>query len=219
MNSTSNLAIDRPPAPSTHMPPRGLAVNELGAHQNNLPQFQDVEEKVAAAKAHLEQATARQNAAEKIVSDARQQSAVARHKCATEREALTAAQNELGAALLANTDGEQVQRRIQDLQTRIDALTSLADAATQEAQRAEADLKQRFYSQVTQAEKDLAEAELNALLAKYAKLLEPLIPLAREISWRAPHLTLAPSYLIDVKHPHLGQLSVRDDGSLFFYLR
>jgi chromosome segregation ATPase len=163
------LAIDRPPAPY-----------QLGAHNNNLPQFENVEEKSAAAKIHLEKMTARLNAAQQTASDARQQSAMARQKCSTERETLTAAQAELGAALLANTNADKVQRRIQDLQTRIDALMSLSDTALKDAQRAETEVP-KLYGAVNQADNDLKSAELNVLLANYAKLLVPLIPIAREI--------------------------------------
>jgi len=133
-----------------------------------------------------------------------------------ETAALAQAQSELVPAVLSGADADEVRVRAQDAQTKIDALTSTAAILTKEEARLRVE-HDRHHPIVGSAQKALEEAELHVLLAKYAKLIAPAIPLALEIRRRTNQwLDANSSCLLNPSDRRIGRsFKVDDDGSVY----
>jgi hypothetical protein len=129
---------------------------------------------------------------------------------------LAQAQAELTAAVLSGGDSDAVRARAQDAETKIDALDSSAAILTKEEARLRVEL-QRHQDPVGSAENAVKEAELHVLLAQYAKLIAPAIPLALEIRRRTNQwLDANSSCLLNPRDRRIGRsFKVDDDGSVY----
>jgi hypothetical protein len=203
-----------PPMPAYTGSPNSNSLG-IGAHYHQLPEIEQAEERLAAAKADLEQLTVRQNAIQAAAAQARGTSNAAIWKRTPEIEALANAKKEFAAALLTGGAGaDKIQHRMSESQLKIDTLTSVSEDALKEAKRVESTL-QNFSSLMIDARKRLEDAELKVFIKQYAALLPPLIAIAKEICRRTPHSS-DPSYLLDVRNPKIGRYVVADSGELSF---
>jgi chromosome segregation ATPase len=181
-----------------------------------MPVIDEADARLEAAKATLAHAKAAQGEKASALNAARIELGNVLNTRSMEAAALAQAQSELVPAVLSGADHDEVRQRAQDAQTKIDALTSTAAILTKEAERLNVEL-QRHHSPVGSAQKAVEEAELYALLARYAKLIAPAIPLALEIRRRTNQWVDADSScLLNPSDRRIGRnFKVDDDGSVY----
>jgi chromosome segregation ATPase len=181
-----------------------------------LREFEEAEAMLEAAKTLHARATAAHNEKAGALNAVRMQLGNVLNTRTAQAALLAQAQSELTAAVLSGADSDAVRARAQDAETKIDALDSSAAILTKEEARLRVEL-QRHHDPVGSAENAVNEAELHVLLAKYAALIAPAIPLALEIRRRTNQwLDANSSCLLNPSDRRIGRsFKVDDDGSVY----
>jgi len=181
------------------------------------PQFIDAKAKVAAAKAALDRAQAQREEAAENVRAARAKVMQAESRISVEAQSLAAAQADLAEALLAGKHPDKLQGRVNSIKLNVDSLRAHQSQLSAAADAIEVDLG-RTWGPVADAEAKLAEAEFHELLARYAKMIAPAIPLAVEIRLRSHRTNMSmelSGLLLDTRRAQLGPFCLDTDGNLF----
>jgi hypothetical protein len=165
------IAVKTSPAAA----PVAFANDQPGRRHEHMPQFDQADARLAAAKAALARATAAQGEAASAWNAVRTQLGNVLNTRTMQTATLAQAQSELVPAVLSGADHDEVRQRAQNAQTKIDALTSTAAILTKEEARLRVQ-HDKHHPIVGIAQKTLEEAELNVLLVKYAKLIAPANP-------------------------------------------
>jgi hypothetical protein len=189
--------------------------------QTTPPQFIDTQEKIDVAKAAVDAAKAQRESAVQAVRDARNRAMQAESRLATETQSLASAQAELGAALMADKPAARLQEKVNAAGLNVDSLRSLHAQLSSQADALDAGLS-RTFGPIAEAEANLDSAEFDHLIATYAKMIAPAIPIAAEIRQRSHRKGMSmdlSGFLLDGRRPQIGPFTVDANGHLFFQLR
>jgi chromosome segregation ATPase len=191
--------------------------NDQPQRRHSVPAIDQANERLEAAKAALARVNAVHGEKAGALNAVRLQLGNVLNTRTMETAALAQAQSELVPAVLSGADADEVRQRAQDAQTKIDALNSSAAILTKQMERLRVEHDNHSNSS---AENAVKEEELHVLLAQYAALIAPAIPLALEIRRRTNQwLDASASCLLNPSDRRIGRnFNVADDGSVYFQM-